>query len=165
MKSEHLNQFPFLSSNPQAKSTHTSFATLWASTPKKVERGFTGENTRSTIIYIYMNTHANSLVPTTIFESKASTTLFFFSTNSSRNTCSTHVLIFIVISVIFIIILFMIITIIILRPIHGLIGLGSGHNWSWGGDVILCTHMNTQIHKCSWGQLLLGWGHQHEHTH
>lgn len=111
-----------------------------------------------------MNTQANSSGPTTIFESKASTTWFFLSTNSSRNTCSTHILIFIVISVIFIIILFLIITIIILRPIHGLIGLGSGHNWSWGGDVILCTHINTQIHKCSWGQLLLGWGRHPENT-
>lgn len=96
-----------------------------------------------------MNTEA--LLPTTALESKASTTCFSLSTNSSRNACSTHILIFIVISVIFIIILFKIITIIKLRPIHRPIGLRSGHNWSWGGDVTLCTHINRQVHNWFWG--------------
>ena len=146
MKSEHLNQLSFSVLQSSSKGHTHKLCYIVSINPKaRVERGFMGKNTHRTIIYIYMNTQANSSVPTTIFESKASTTWFFLSTNSSRNTCSTHVLIFIVISVIFIIILFMTITIIILRPIHGLIGLGSGHNWSWGGDVILCTHINTQM--------------------
>ena len=43
-----------------------------------------------------------------------------------------------------------------------------GDSCPWGGDVTLCTHINTQRHKCSWGQLSLGWGchpvHAHQHT-